>query len=39
MKNKLRSLGRSLLLDGKLRSKLLWIYFLLLLLPLGLFTM
>ena len=39
MKNKLQSLGRSLLLDGKLRSKLLWIYFLLLLLPLGLFTM
>lgn len=39
MKNKLRSWGRSLLLDVSIRSKLLCIYFLLLLLPLGLFTM
>lgn len=39
MKNKLQSLGRSLLLDGKLRSKLLYIFFLLVLLPLGIFTM
>lgn len=39
MKNKLYAWGRSLLLDGKLRTKLLCIYFLLLLLPLGLFTL
>ena len=39
MKNKLRLWGRSLLLDVSVRSKLRCIYVLLLLLPLGLFTM
>ena len=39
MKNKLRAFGRSLLLDVGLRGKLLCIFFLLLMLPLGLFTL
>ena len=39
MKNKLRAFGRSLLLDVGLRGKLLCIFFLLLVLPLGLFTL
>ena len=38
MMNKLRALGRSLLLDVGLRSKLLCIFFMLLALPLGIFT-
>ena len=39
MKNKLRAFGRSLLLDVGLRGKLLCIFFLLLVLPLGAFTL
>lgn len=39
MKNKLRALWRSLLLDISLRGKLLCIFFLLLVLPLGAFTL
>ena len=39
MKNKLRALGRSFLLDVGLRGKLLCIFFLLLVLPLGVFTL
>lgn len=39
MKNKFRSFGRSLLLDVGLRGKLLCIFFLLLVLPLGAFTL
>lgn len=39
MNNKIHSWMNSLLLDGKLRTKLLVIYFVLLLLPLGLFTL
>ena len=39
MKNKLRAFGRSLLLDVGLRGKLLFIFFLLLVLPLGAFTL
>lgn len=39
MKNKLRAFGRSLLLDVGLRGKLLCIFFLLLVLPLGVFTL
>ncbi len=39
MKNKLRAWGRSLLMDARLRAKLLVIFFLLLVLPLGIFTL
>ena len=39
MKNKLRAFGRGLLLDAGLRGKLLCIFFLLLVLPLGAFTL
>lgn len=39
MKNKLRAAGRTLLLDVGLRGKLLCIFFLLLVLPLGAFTL
>ena len=38
-KNRLRAWGRSLLLDARLRGKLLVLFFLLLVLPLGLFTL
>lgn len=38
-KSKLRAWGRSLLLDARLRGKLLVIFFLLLVLPLGVFTL